>query len=382
MGKIEIKQIPSELHPSGDRLLKIAWDDKEPPKDCVWAKGEDDYYIWDGKKWIPYEFELINDKRCVQKNCGCITKEELVVKFDKFKKDVLAAVLKMNQTQDATNIADIRLQLYELRNIINQVEELENYYTKEEIDEKTTSLTNITNLLNGSVGSLTRRITGIESNFSDILAAVDRLNQIDHTQFVTARDVSGDYEYDTDGHIIIDGLEGYATEEYVNRAISNLIGGASSEFDTLKELSDALENKVDKSDGQNLSDLISRIEDLENNPATDTGIITRIETLENKPFDEYLTEDEALVISTSLNDLNDRVVEIEKTIEDDEFVVSKGLNDLNNRLTEIENTEASATGGLDEQEELLIAAAFNDLNNRVSELEESKVDTEPYIQGE
>lgn len=345
MGKIETKQIPSELHPSGDRLLKIMWDDKEPPKDYVWAKGKDDYYIWDGKKWIPYEFELINDKRCIQKNCGCITKEELVVKFDKFKKDVLAAVLKMNQTQDATNIADIRLQLYELRNIINQAEELENYYTKEEVDEKTDSLTNLTNLLNGSVNSLSRRVTGIESNFSDILAAVNRLDQmaqIDHSQFITARDVSDIYEYDTDGHIIIEGLEGIATEDYVNRAISNLVGGAPDSLDTLKELADALETKADKSEipeEYNTSELISRIEDLENNPATDPTIVTRIETLETN------ANNDALVISTSLNDLNSRLQEVENKsfdqylTEQDELVIASGMNDLNERVSKLEDEQ-------------------------------------------
>ena len=342
MGKIETKQIPSELHPSGGRLLKIMWDDKEPPKDYVWGKGEDEYYIWNGKKWIPYEFELIKNKGCVQKHCGCITKEEMVVKFDKFKKDVLAAVLKMNQTQDATNIADIRLQLYELRNIVNQLEELENYYTKEEVDEKITPLTNLTNLLNGSINSLSRRVTGIESNFSDVLATVNRLDQIDHTQFITARDVSDIYDYDTDGHIIIEGLEGIATEDYVDRAISNIIGGAPSSLDTLKELADALETKADKSEisqGYDDTELINRIESLENNPATDPTILTRIETLETK------ANDDAFVISTSINDLNDRLQEVENKpfdqylTEQDELVIASGMNDLNDRVSKLENEQ-------------------------------------------
>ena len=45
MGKIEVQQIPKELHPTGEGLLKIMYDTKEPPKDYVWAKGEDEYYI-------------------------------------------------------------------------------------------------------------------------------------------------------------------------------------------------------------------------------------------------------------------------------------------------------------------------------------------------
>ena len=366
MGKIEVIQIPKELHPAGEGLLKIMHGPEEPPKSYIWAKGEDEYYIWNGKKWIPYEFELIKNKGCIQKNCCCVTNEQMAVKFDKFKKDVLEAVLKMNQTQDATNIADIRQQLAQLNVIIHQLEEFENYYTKEEInenyynkssiDEKTNSLTNLTNALNNSVNGLSRRIISLETNLSDTLSTIARLDAIDHTQFVTARDVSDIYDYDTDGHIIIEGLEGIATEDYVDRAISNVIGGAPSSLNTLKELADVLETKADKSEisqGYDDTELINRIESLENNPATDPTIVTRIENLESKPFDQYLTNDEGFVISTSMNSLNDRLQNVEnfedriKILEnkpfeeylttEDELVIASGLNDLNDRLSKVEN---------------------------------------------
>lgn len=35
MGKIEIKKIPKELHPAGERILKIMYDTKEPPKEYI-----------------------------------------------------------------------------------------------------------------------------------------------------------------------------------------------------------------------------------------------------------------------------------------------------------------------------------------------------------
>lgn len=367
MGKIETKQIPSELHPSGGRLLKIMWDDKEPPKDYVWGKGEDEYYIWNGKKWIPYEFELIKNKGCIQKHCGCITKEEMAVKFDKFKKDVLAAVLKMNQTQDATNIADIRAQLAELKVIIHQLEEFDNYYTKEEIDnnfyqknyidEKTTSLNNLTIALNNSVSGLSRRIAGLETNLSDIIPTINRLDAIDHTQFITARDVSEEYDWDD---TTIDHLEGYATKDFVERAIAKVVDSAPEALDTLKELSNALgndsnfaanitnalANKADKSEipeEYDDSELVARIETLEHNPLPGSGIIERLEVLESKPFDQYLTDDEAIVISTSLNDINERVTELESKpfdeylAEDEELTIAAGLNDLNTRLSKLED---------------------------------------------
>ena len=236
----------------------------------------------------------------------------MAVKFDKFKKDVLAAVLKMNQTQDATNIADIRAQLAELNVIIHQLEEFENYYTKEEIDNKTSALTNLTTALNNSVNGLSRRLAGLETNFADTLPTIARLDAIDHTQFITARDVSdldpSDYP--------IDVLDGYATQDYVDRAVARLVGTAPTTLDTLKEISDALgsdanfavtvtnalANKVDRSEIPEQYD--------------DSALIARIQTLENKPFDQYLTDEESIVISTSLNDLNSRV----STLENEQIV--------------------------------------------------------------
>ena len=206
MGRIEIKRIPSELHPSGERVIKIMWDDKEPPKEYVWGKNKDEYYIWDGKKWIPYEFELITNKGCIQKNCGCISKEEMAVKFDKFKKDLLTAVSRMTKSQETIDVADIRQQLAELKVVIHQLEEFENYYTKTEIDqnfytkdsidEKTSNLNNTINVLNGSVSSLSRRVVGMESSVSDMLSTLNTISSLDYSKFVIATDLSGEEDLD------------------------------------------------------------------------------------------------------------------------------------------------------------------------------------------
>lgn len=376
MGRIEVRQIPKELHPAGESLLKIFYGPEEPPKDYIWVKGEDDCWLWNGKKWVPYEFEYIKDKGCNQKDSCYVTDEEMAAKFAKFKEDVLAAVLRMNKTQDATNIADIRNQIAQLNVIIHQLEEFENYYTKDQVDEKTTALTNITTALNNSINGLSRRLIGLETNLSDILPTIVRLNAIDHTQFITARDVS---EVDP-GDYTIDILDGYATEDYVDRAIARVVGTAPQALDTLKELGDALGNDADfaatittalanKADKSEIpeeyddTELVGRIETLENNPITDPSIITRIETLEdrpiadqtlttrvqaleNKPFDQYLTNEDGLVISTSLNDLNTRVNNVQSQVdnlpldqyltETDELVIASGMNNLNDRVSRLE----------------------------------------------
>ena len=358
MGRIETIQIPSELHPTGGTLLKIMWDDKEPPKEYIWAKGEDDYWIWDGKKWIPYEFEQLKNKGCYQKNCGCVSQEEMAVKFNKFKKDVLAAVSRMTKTQDAIDVADIRAQLSELKVVIHQLEEFEHYYTKTEIDanfydktavdQKTSELNDLTNVINGSVTSLSRRIVGMESSVSDMLSTLNVLSNIDHSQFIMATDVP-DEDYDVDPidpgeqqHI---DLDGYATEQYVDQAVARIVNSAPEALDTLKELSDALNNDSNfathvmtmLSKKANITDLpeqyddtqiVARIEALENNPATEESVLTRIsalennpavtsnvvdriETLEGKPFDQYMTNADGTLIAEDLVDLDSRMTVLE-----------------------------------------------------------------------
>ena len=315
MGKIEVRQIPNELHPSGDHLLKIMWDDKEPPKEYIWAKGEDEYFRWNGKQWVPYEFELIENKGCAKKNCGFINKEELAVKLDKFKQDVLTAVLRMNQSQDATNISDIREQIAKFKVIINRLQELEDYYTKAEIDQKTSEINNTTSVLNGSVSAISRRVTGLESNLSDILPIVNRLNSIDHSQFLT--EVSMD-QYATKEDVA------EQIQEVTNEGLENRISDLEDSLDdyaTLAELNgfvskNELETSVSnagflKADANAISDLngslanvSSRVTVLENKPDNDTiyddtelrdyitALRTRVNTLEAFPHLDYITTED------------------------------------------------------------------------------------------
>jgi len=307
MGKIEVQQIPKELHPTGEGLLKIMYDTKEPPKDYVWAKGEDEYYIWNGQQWVPYEFEIINNKGCTKRNCGYINKEELAVKFDKFKKDVLEAVLRMNQSQDATNISDIREQIARFRVIINRLQELEDYYTKAEIDQKTSEINNTTSVLNGSVSAMSRQLAGLETNLSNMLATVQRLDAIDHSQFLTEVDMNA---YATKDDVTAQ-IQDVANEELDGRVsqlesdIENVYN--KSEVDNKFVEQQNLESSVStagflKADANTITNLTSRIVALENTPDTvydDTevrtlisGLGTRIGTLEAFPHLDYITTED------------------------------------------------------------------------------------------
>jgi flagellar biosynthesis chaperone FliJ len=130
----------------------------------------------------------------------------MAVKFDKFKKDLLAAVSRITKSQETIDVTDIRQQLAELKVIIHQLEEFENYYTKTEIDEnyytkalideKTSNLNNTINVLNGSVSSLSRRVVGMESSVSDMLSTLNTISSLDYSKFVIATDLSGEEDLD------------------------------------------------------------------------------------------------------------------------------------------------------------------------------------------
>ena len=93
-------------------------------------------------------------------------------------------------------------------------------------------------------------------------------------------------------------------------------------------------------------------------------------------------DDMELVISSSLNDLNDRIIEtngeIEKHIAESnehflevEEVAAAALNDLNNRIENIGESVDNRFGEFDEnieKLELVISSSLNDLNSRINDI--------------
>lgn len=469
MAKIKVKQIPEVLSPTGERIMKIWYDENTmPPKNYIWCKGEDDYFIWNGKQWIPYEFEIIkqDDHSChPKKTCGCITETELSAKFENFKKDLLSVVVKLiNGAQDidvseitriinslsrnVTNIdnrvttlenAEVDLDGYateqwvEDKHYLTEHQSLDDYYTKTEIDNKAIDrdqleelaldlgfvkmiditlaeynalpvkqqnvVYNITDAeayhydpsaLDASISALRNRVSGVETSVSTMTPIVTRLNaidhdayltsddlstvqdrltsvetsihnleSIDHSQFITSDDLADFEPIDPSSVVNPEDLEGYATEEYVDRAISNVINSAPAALDTLNELATALGN--DANFATTVTNALANKADISDIPTTtsqltnDSGFITqayddtnlrnRVSTLEAKPFDSYLTTDEEMVISASLNDLNDRVITLENGGYDDTA--------LSNRVSTLESTV----------EELSIPTDTSDLTN-------------------
>ena len=369
MAKVKVKQTSEVLSPTGERIMKIWYDSNTmPPKNYIWCKGDDEYYIWDNGKWIPYEFEIINqkDKSGCNKNncCDCINKEEFDTKLNQFKKELLTAVLKLvknggdvdidslvrvinNIDNRVTTIerAGINLDGYateqwvENKHYLTEHQSLSNYYTKsqlanegfvrviditlqeyeEMIDKDPNVIYNITDAeayhydpdnVNDQLAALRTRVAGVEGNVGAMVPVVNRLNNIDHSQYVTSTD-----------------LNGYATEDYVTAAVANVVNSAPEALDTLNELATALNN--------------------------DSNFAT---TITNALANKVNASDLATVATTGdYNDLHN------KPSVPDEFVVAKVMNELNDRVTDLENSEFMTQTEADE----LYEPKFTDLTNEV-----------------
>lgn len=77
MAKIEIT--PGSLiknQPGGEHITRISYGESEPPKNYIWCPSEDEYYIWNGKEWVLYEY---NDYEFPKPN---ININEIVYKSD------------------------------------------------------------------------------------------------------------------------------------------------------------------------------------------------------------------------------------------------------------------------------------------------------------
>ena len=389
MASIEVRPIPGILHPKGEHIIKIMYDDNEPPKNYIWGKGEDEYYYWDGKQWATYEFGSAQEKdicSCsAKKGCCCdyITEDDLNAKFEKFKKDLLAAVLKLTKTGADVDVESLTRVVNNINNRVTDLENaevdldgyakedwvennyqpkgdyltehqsLDNYYTKTEIDNKAIDrnqleelaldldfvkmiditlaeynalpvkqqnvVYNITDAeayhydpsaLDASVSALRNRVSGVETSVSTMTPIVARLNAIDHDAYLTSDDLStvqdrltsvetsvhnlesidhsqfitsddlADFEPTNPSSVV--NLEGYATEEYVDSAISNVINSAPAALDTLNELATALGNDANfattvtnaLANKANISDIPTATSQLTN----DSGFITQATT--------------------------------------------------------------------------------------------------------
>lgn len=403
MGKVEVKQTPRRLNPYGEKLMKIWYDDSMPPKKYIWYKDEE-YHFWNGEYWEPFELgdsdEGVNNKdnnngnrnhgKCDNHcNCSCECCEE--IKFEKFKKDVLSAVLRMikGHEQESPEELEDRIEVLE-RNVESLMQINHDLFVKN--TELESLLEELGYLKEDDIedlevlSGLDERLTNIENrvsnNESNIRNFNSRITALENANYITEEDLA----------------------EYVNEAISRIHvptkvsdlendSGFISEVNV--ELIDSQEEPIVLANG----DVISLVETATYNRDENKIKINRhpyqinIETEDVEPFDpseleEHINsvendlseikqkvDNNELVIASAFNDLNDRLLnvdgnisevkeEINQNLSEHEEVAAAAFNDLNDRMLSVENKLTDSAETRIKKEEV-IAAAFNDLNDRM-----------------
>ena len=91
-----------------------------------------------------------------------------------------------------------------------------------------------------------------------------------------------------------------------------------------------------------------------------------------------IIEQNEIVVSSALNDLNERISNLSDIIEQNERVTASALNDLNKRISNLSEVNTSDVNNLNDkisnlsdtmiQDEEVTAASLNDLNKRIDSM--------------
>lgn len=331
MGKVEVKQTPRRLNPYGEKLVRTWYDDDMPPKNYIWYKDEE-YLYWDGHDWVPCEFDINEykkDHHCKRKCCYC----DYDAKFEKFKKDTLAAVLKLIKGQNPDSTAALVERIEALEADVNTLKQINHdlFVKNTELDSLIRSLGYVTvEDVQNMIENFDNRITANENNIRNINS---RLSVLENADYITSSD-----------------LDGYATEEYVNNAISNInIPSKLSDLQNDQGFVSGVEINYHDEDPEDLrtlsnNDVVNIIEDVEYD-SQEPGIYkmyvsmypykVNINTPSVEPYDDSEVRGLISNVSEDINDVDDRVSVIEeKYMKTDEegLTISSSLNDLNDRM--------------------------------------------------
>ena len=143
----------------GKHIIRIMFDDNEPPKNYVWGKPDGFFYQYNGFAWVPVELSKAIVQESCEFDCSCdcssnwVTKDYLKDKMRELSKDVLAQVIKMRDDpcdklqpiQD--KITEILSTLQSLQSQLDGLSETltNNYYTKAQSDNRYYTKTYINN---------------------------------------------------------------------------------------------------------------------------------------------------------------------------------------------------------------------------------------------
>lgn len=230
MGKVEVKRIPKQLNPYGDKLMKIWYDDDMPPKNYIWYKDEE-YRYWNGIAWEPFELGVVEPKynKHDKHDHRCCCDDD--IKFEKFKKDTLAAVLKLIKSQNLDEYAKLAERVQELEHDVNELKQINHdlFIKNTELEWLLEELGYIKqediadlDILSGLDNRLEILESGIRTNGENIVNIDTRLNAVENTMSTVGELSSRVTILENAGYITASSLNQYATKNYVTEAISNI----------------------------------------------------------------------------------------------------------------------------------------------------------------
>ena len=326
--------------------MKIWYDDNMPPKKYIWYKDEE-YHFWNGEYWEPFELgdsdEGVNNKdnnnsnhnhgKCDNHcNCNCECCEE--IKFEKFKKEVLAAVLRMirGHEQESPEELEDRIEVLE-RNVESLMQinhdlfvkntELESLleelgYLKEDDIEDLEVLSGLDERLN----NMENRISDNEANIRNFNS---RITTLENANYITEED-----------------LAEYADKNYVDEAISRIhvptkVSDLENDSGFISEVNVELINSEEEPIALANGDVINLVE---------TAIYNRDENkieINRRPYQINIEPFDPSELEEHINSVENDLSEIEQKVNDNEIVISSAFNDLNDRMLDI-NDDISASG--------------------------------------
>ena len=351
----------------GPIIVKFWYNDVEPPKDYVWVK-DDFYYIYQNHNWVPYEYEdLLNQlpTGCICEKvptnscniqCSCIkyvTPADLTNRLEKFQKELIAKIIKLVKITSGGDVT--ALDKYVREQLEPRIEQLENnesryltsdalsgyateqwvenkhyltehqslndYATKDWVENNATiPATNVSCNISGDIFDFDNVDRGLSALVNKVENMNNDISSLDFRVSSIEESIGGPYD-DSELRGRIESLEemsgNYATAEMIPTKVSQLTND-SSYISGIELIENPNITTV------NNGEIISALTDMKMNNAGDNtyhlyGDISKfkINVATSETYDDselrQTIENNALVTSSSLNDLNDRVSAIEST---------------------------------------------------------------------